>query len=244
MAKFYVVLGDDVLKEFLAFKHGKQYKSSLITKLLHLYKPDYLTNKNQLDRIGISDRSIIASMSASNRLFNNNMSLVDLAKETVYKIILSTENKPFPYVNIHSAILNNFYSITAKPTESRSNITEYLKVLCANAREIKVYDHYFDYSNDSTKNCITKRSVELLTLFPDSIDIIFEIKHSISQNCKDHIKTTYPRMKVSYLTPMTYDNHHDRYILIDKKIEVIITSGIDYIFNDGKECTIIVRERS
>lgn len=34
---------------------------------------------------------------------------------------------------------------------------------------------------------------------------------------------------------------HDRYLIIDGQIEIILTSGIDYLFNDEKECTVIVR---
>jgi len=35
---------------------------------------------------------------------------------------------------------------------------------------------------------------------------------------------------------------HDRYLIIDGKIEIILTSGIDYLFSDDKECTMIVRK--
>ena len=33
------------------------------------------------------------------------------------------------------------------------------------------------------------------------------------------------------------------YVLIDKTMEIIITSGIDYLFDKTKECTIICRRK-
>lgn len=39
-----------------------------------------------------------------------------------------------------------------------------------------------------------------------------------------------------------YRGMHDRYLVIDGEVEIILTSGIDYLFDDEKECTIIVRK--
>ena len=41
----------------------------------------------------------------------------------------------------------------------------------------------------------------------------------------------------------TYKNYHDRYLLIDDKIEIILTSGFDYLFDENKEFTYIVRKK-
>jgi len=35
--------------------------------------------------------------------------------------------------------------------------------------------------------------------------------------------------------------HPDKYIRIDGKIEIIFTSGIDYLFDASKECTLLIR---
>ena len=37
-------------------------------------------------------------------------------------------------------------------------------------------------------------------------------------------------------------NTHDRYIMIDNNIEIILTSGIDYLFDTSKDFTYIIRE--
>jgi hypothetical protein len=41
----------------------------------------------------------------------------------------------------------------------------------------------------------------------------------------------------------TYKNYHDRYLLIDNQIEIILTSGFDYLFDENKEFTYIVRKK-
>jgi hypothetical protein len=43
-------------------------------------------------------------------------------------------------------------------------------------------------------------------------------------------------------TSPRYQNAHDRYLLIDGKMEVVITSGVDYLFDTDKECTLLVRK--
>ncbi|EAI7213246.1 hypothetical protein CKW86_08890, partial [Campylobacter jejuni] len=39
-----------------------------------------------------------------------------------------------------------------------------------------------------------------------------------------------------------YDYLHDRYIIVDKKIQIILTSGIDNLMNIKKDFTYIIRE--
>jgi len=48
--------------------------------------------------------------------------------------------------------------------------------------------------------------------------------------------------KVKSDTSSRYGNAHDRYVLIDGKMEIVITSGIDYLFDASKECTLLVRQ--
>lgn len=38
-----------------------------------------------------------------------------------------------------------------------------------------------------------------------------------------------------------FKNLHDRYLIIDNKIEIILTSGIDNLIDDSKDFTYIVR---
>lgn len=56
------------------------------------------------------------------------------------------------------------------------------------------------------------------------------------------VKKLCNRWKVKHDTNPRYRNAHDRYVLIDGKMEIVITSGIDYLFDTDKECTLLVRK--
>ncbi len=247
-----LVLDDELFKEFHAFKRGEKHSIRIINKLLHLYKPNHLTNIDQIQRVGIRDLAIIAQYASSNRFFVRQMSLVDLSENTIYKIILSTKRTDFPYVNVDSSIVGSFFTITAKPTEPRTHIQDYLKTLLKNAREVVICDRYFDGTPQKIgRNCITKGSEKVFALFPSHlVNVFFEIDQTptsaqttkISDTCINHIQVAYPNIVICSSIRNNYEDHHDRYLLIDNQIEVIITSGIDYLFDTTKECTIIVRQ--
>ncbi|MDM8567468.1 hypothetical protein QUF74_17700, partial [Candidatus Halobeggiatoa sp. HSG11] len=54
------------------------------------------------------------------------------------------------------------------------------------------------------------------------------------------LKEKYEDWKIQEDTKRTYDNYHDRYLLIDSQIEIILTSGFDYLFDKNKEFTYVV----
>lgn len=39
-----------------------------------------------------------------------------------------------------------------------------------------------------------------------------------------------------------YNELHDRYIIVDKKIQIILTSGIDYLMDTSKDFTYIIQK--
>lgn len=43
-------------------------------------------------------------------------------------------------------------------------------------------------------------------------------------------------------THKNYIKNHDRYIIIDDKLEIILSSGVDYLFDTGKDFTYVIRE--
>jgi len=40
----------------------------------------------------------------------------------------------------------------------------------------------------------------------------------------------------------SYNELHDRYIIVDRKIQIILTSGIDYLIDTSKDFTYIIRK--
>jgi thymidylate kinase len=180
----------------------------------------------------------------------------------VYKVVL-TDQASDPskgYFNIadsSSNKLGKYYSLTANKGEPRTHLHDYLRKLLGDADEVVICDRYFDgvpqnnINNSIKRNCINKGSEKVFTLFPShSVNVFLEVDQNptraqstkISDNCIQHVHTTYANIVLCSSIQKNYEDHHDRYLLIDNKIEVIITSGIDYLFDTTKECTIIVRQ--
>ncbi|WP_027390281.1 hypothetical protein [Chrysiogenes arsenatis] len=231
-----IVLEDDLLQEWYAFKHGKAHDKQCIEKLLHYYKPNHLTNVAQLGRMNVDDSALISQL-ASNQLISQ--SLEDLAQQTTYKIILSQHCSDFPRVNIHGDALGNNYVLSFQPGESRAKAHTHLQALLQEAQHIVIYDRYLKDAWGKAKNLFAlfprkKLTIELPKLDSPRLQLdkihLSELKSMHQEGWT--VKTT-----------ATYPNHHDRYILIDNQLEIVITSGIDYLFDASKECTLIIRER-
>ena len=63
-------------------------------------------------------------------------------------------------------------------------------------------------------------------------------KTKIKQIHNDYTVKDYPANNTS-----PYQNgFHDRYILVDGKVEIILTSGIDYLMNNKNDFTYIIRK--
>jgi len=228
-----LVLSDTLFREFHAFKHGLSHDAQLIEKLLHLYKPPLLTNVEQLRRTGVEDTSLMAGLASAGFV---DQSLPDLCKCTFYKFILDNGHSNYPFVDVNGDRIRSNYTLTHKPGEKRTKIHRYLTALLAEASWVVIHDPYSVSNWASTK-------LFFETLFPrKSMTIhcttkipgpkVKEIKamcHQWKLPVQEQIKRQFRRM-------------HDRYLIIDGQIEIILTSGIDYLFNDEKECTVIVRK--
>ncbi len=225
-----VVMEDDLLKEFFAFKHGKEHDITIIEKLLNMYKPTYITNYAQLNRIGVSDVGINSQLAHSNQV---NQTLEELAQNTIYKIILSSDKNHHPYVNIYNDSFSNYYTIAYKQGEDRTKLHSYLSSMFSDARQIWIYDNYLSNQWNTANQIFDYFPKRQLNFF------IYKIE-------KQHI--TYLKKKCNDWqinnTNIFYTRCHDRYIRVEKDklfIEIIITSGIDYIFDIQKEVILIIR---
>jgi len=228
-----LVLSDFLYREFHAFKHGRPHDAHMIEKLLHLYKPPLLTNVEQLLRIGIKDTALMAGLASAGFVGQTLQALCD---KTFYKLILNNNRPDYPYVDINGDSIRNNYTVTYKPGEKRTKIHSYLLALLATASWVMIHDPYCVDNWKTTKLFFQEflprkpLSIHCTTKIP--APKIKEIK-TICQQWKlpdqDKVKRQFRRL-------------HDRYLVIDGKVEIILTSGIDYLFDDAKECTIIVRK--
>ncbi|ECQ5494679.1 hypothetical protein FZJ97_04935 [Campylobacter coli] len=168
-------------------------------------------------------------------------SLEQLAKKTIYKIILSKDKDDFPYVNIatKNKIENNLTSTFYK-NESRDKAKAHLKAIFEGASNLFIYDKYCNDNSESVesfaKECFPKK--ELNIFYPS-------LKGSFDQDLCGALKQICSNWKIQENKDQKINNQykdlHDRYIIIDNQIQIIFTSGIDYLMSECKDFTYIVR---
>lgn len=225
MGNYSFVLSDQLQEEYCNFKEGKVYDRSLIENLLHYYKPSILTNTSQLKRIG---RSMSPQLETTLRKSGfTTQSLKDLAQNTVYKIILCTDKDSYPYVNINGDKIENNLTACFFKRESRLKAIEHITALCRKAKRICVCDKYSFQNNDNIELLKDILPLKDLTIVYDSQYMTIDL---LQKHCE---KWTF--------SDRTLSEYHDRYLVIDDKLEIILTSGFDYLVKTEKEFTYIVR---
>lgn len=225
MGNYSFVLSDQLQEEYCNFKEGKVYDRSLIENLLHYYKPSILTNTSQLKRIG---RSMSPQLETTLRKSGfTTQSLKDLAQNTVYKIILCTDKDSYPYVNINGDKIENNLTACFFKRESRLKAIEHITALCRKAKRICVCDKYSFQNNENIELLKDILPLKDLTIVYDSQYMTIDL---LQKHCE---KWTF--------SDRTLSEYHDRYLVIDDKLEIILTSGFDYLVKTEKEFTYIVR---
>lgn len=224
-----VCLEDNLLGLLYAFKHGRGHDPLLAERLLHLYKPPHITNVSQLERLGIEEAPLKAQLAGSGLI---TQSIEELARKTLFKIILSSQKGDFPYVNVQGDPLQNHYTITCKPGESRVKALAHLRALLEGAKNVVVCDRHLKTNWEAAR--------KLFGLFPRK-SVAIDFAHPLKQSQNTALKKICSTWKLKQDRTQAYRDLHDRYLLIDRAMEVVITSGVDYLFDDSKECTLIFR---
>lgn len=225
-----VVVDDDLFKEYHKFQQGKDFDPKIIKQLFHFYKKEIVSNIRQYDENGINLPLNLRSIMAHSKL--TRQTLEELAESrTWYKIILSATKNNFPYVNIidDTQRIENNYSASFDMAEPRELAVKHLKSICLHANKVVIYDKYFSQKD---------RNVDLLKeIFPQKkMEIIYnmiEDRHIdlLRKWCALWFFTKNPLLK----------NRHDRYLIIDDKLEVILTSGFDHLNDTSGDLTYIIR---
>ena len=159
-------------------------------------------------------------------------SLEELAENcTLYKIILSSTKNTFPYVNImdDKQRLENNYSASFDMAEPRELAIKHLTSICLHAKKIVLYDKYFSSKERNLalmNKILPQKKLEIIYNDIDEQDI-----KSMEQNCSQWHFTKNPRMT----------NRHDRYLIVDDKLEIILTSGFDHLDDTSRDFTYIIR---
>ena len=235
-----MVLEDNLAEELCNFKNHENYDNKIIERILHYYKPPILLSKKYLKKY--YDESTLTSIAGANSHINFNEPVEQLIYKTLYKIILSKEKNGFPYVNIHNDKIENNLTATFTKQEDREKAKKHFEALFQSAERLFIYDKYLYNNQNSFKEfageCFPKRRLKIsyLSHFTDP---------TCSQKFCENLKTVCADWEVEENNDKNintnYNNLHDRYIIIDENIQIILTSGIDHLINNKKDFTYIIR---
>lgn len=245
-----IVLSNKLLREYLLFRFKKEgYDYDLVKKIINYLKGDFFTNSKQLKELSNENediKKIILSPQLRgeiNSRRNAKLSLEELCNKSIYKIILTDkeDSKDYPYVNINSDIIENNLCGLLHQNESRDKAIQHIKNLCSSAKSIFIFDKYFNNNNSN---------IEIVnSILPKSKFTLKYIEQNRNTNDNNFNTENYNVINnnrngsvAKEELPGSFNRFHDRYIIIDNKIEIILTSGFEYLSNSQKELTYIVRE--
>ncbi|RAZ60965.1 hypothetical protein CHL10071_03980 [Campylobacter hyointestinalis subsp. lawsonii] len=219
-------LSDKLALEYLKFRNQCEFDLRCIEALLRYFKGEFIFTKEQL--------SYASKEIAS---FDMNRFLPLLNKIPKFRLILCDDNDKFPNVNIFSDRIENNLSATFKKDDPRDKAIEHFKALFKDAKYIFIYDKYL-YENHnlvSLEKFIEECKIQCnIYLDRNTYD-----KLNKNKNLSSKIKS---KIAIDKAHNLNNKNTHDRYIMIDNNIEIILTSGIDYLFDTSKDFTYIIRE--
>lgn len=246
-----IVLSNKLLREYLLFRFKKEgYDYDLVKRIINYLKEDFFTNSKQLKELSAENedtKEIILSSPQLKRVVNSRrdakLTLEELCNKSIYKIILTDkeDSKDYPYVNINSDIIENNLCGYLHQNKSRVKAIQHIKNLCSSAKSIFIFDKYFNNNNSNIEIVDrilpnSKFTLKFIEKSNNTNDYNFNIDNYnvINQNRNGSV--------AKEELPGSFNRFHDRYIIIDNKIEIILTSGFEYLSNSQKELTYIVRE--
>lgn len=249
---FSLAIDDNLAEELCRFKTNQQCDVDIVEKTLHYYKGYSLFTKKHLTKY-YTDKTIQNNVLQSTAHIDLD-SLESIRKNTIYKIILSSQkNVNFPYVSIYDDKIENNFTATFFKNEPREKALNHLKSLLENAQCIFVYDLHIASNWKSflsfSQQCFPQKQLNIF--YPKEIDLNNNVNyHHIKQEqkltqqqCSEIIQVG--RSLWSFKPDrnhQSFSNLHDRYLVIDNKIEIIFTSGIHHLINTDKDFTYIVRQ--
>lgn len=244
------VLEDELFREYHKYMNpeecvgeGDIYNSRVIKELLSYHIKPFLYNKAQAERLNIyMPRELEIQLQHKGV---NNLRLEELAAHTFYQGILSTSKDSFPYVNIRSSsekirtvVAGSYYA-----RESRQKAISHIKSLCKDAKEIVVFDKYLSATTsanalDALSRILPQNKEVRIVIhnrdeYGGNGSIIYDYKDVERRLCGFYAWTIEEK-------ELRVNSHHDRYLVIDGKREIVVSSGFSYLGDDQKDVTYII----
>ena len=225
-----VVVENDLFVEYHKFTKGKPCDAKIIKRLLHFYCNEIVSNVGQYEETGVELDANLKNKLAHAGL--KRQSLESLAEHyTMYKIILSTRKNNFPYINIMNddLRLERNFSASFDIGESRAFAVEHLKAICSHAKKITVYDKYLSHKIENVDILDKIFPKKKLNIVHKNLDTNFIAE--MQKRCETW----------SICNDSAINDRHDRYLVIDDIIEIILSSGFDHLNDMAGDFTYIIR---
>lgn len=233
---FAMVLSDELQKVYLDFKEKHDFDQDIVTKLFKYFKGPFATNTAQLSRIDKKPSPAIEQQLRASGFTTQPLEELAAGK-TIYKIILSKDKNTFPYVNINGDQIENNLSGCFFRGKTREKAIQHIKTLCRKAEDICLYDKYITRRGSERDNQELLRLIG--SLFPGKkMNIVYQNGH-LEDTDVNFLNTICS--KWTFEKKMNIPDHHDRYLIIDNKMEIILTGGFSTLMDTTKEFTYIVR---
>ncbi|MBE0508371.1 MAG: hypothetical protein IBX50_16910 [Marinospirillum sp.] len=231
-----LAMENGLLKVFYDFKQGlvQETSTAVIQNLLRMYQPPHITSVAQLKAVGVDDPALFQQLATMQYI---NQTAEELAPLTRYKLVLSEASAVYPAVKLGSDVVSQELVMTLKPGDDRTKAHAWLKALLDNARTITLVDRYLCVEQTGRLKASSRQFLQLLP--KRSLSIFFS---AYTTALASEVKQICHQWKVKQDSSPRYTSVHDRYLLIDGELEVVVTSGIEYLFDTSKECTLLVRK--
>lgn len=246
----YIVLEESLINEFFKFYYNKNYNPDIIQKIFNHFKPFLLTNE-QIIKYFEND-NIALQQALSTQIpyceyidIDSELYSVDfyneMLKKSKYKILLTQNAISLNTLDCHKVCIKDKPThIYAKKFESSSNrdkAQKHIISLMKNANKITIIDRFL-YKDNIINNLINWFTENHL-----NHEIEFTLKGQKSQLSQNTITSRFNNEGYNVTCKLINDTTHDRYIIIDDKISINLTSGLENLFVKDKDFTYIISEK-
>lgn len=246
----YIVLEESLLNEFFNFYYKQEYDPNIIYNLFKHFKPFLITNKQIINYFSNNDIALQQALSTqipycecidtSSELYSNEF-YKEMLEKSKYKILLTKNSSSLNTLDCHKiSITDKTTHIYAKKFDSGSNRDEAKKhiiSLMKNANKITIIDKFL-YKDNIINNLISWFNENALNQ-----DVEFTLKGQKQQLSCNTIESKFKNKGYKVICQSSDDTTHDRYIIIDNKISINLTSGLEYLFKNDKDFTYIVSDK-
>lgn len=246
----YIVLEESLLNEFFKFYYGDSYNKETIHNLFYHFKPFVITNEQIINYFSNDDIALQKALTTqipycecidtSSELYSNQF-YKEMLEKSKYKILLTNNSISLNTLDCHKICIKDKPThIYAKKFESgsnRDNAKKHIISLMKNANKITIIDKFL-YKDNVINNLISWFNENNLNK-----EINFILKGQKSQLSRNTITSRFNNEGYNVTCKLINDTIHDRYIIIDDKISINLTSGLEYLFKTNKDFTYIISEK-